>query len=87
LLATLIEEIKESPMKIQILEKWEKNALTCLKNDSKEIWGCVIKLSIYYDKYNICYCDIGSGPMCWEHYSLLLQPTRKKGKLLYVQTL
>jgi hypothetical protein len=78
---TLIEEIKDSPMKIQILEKWEHEVFAGLRNASKMIWGCVRQFSIDYDDEDMCYCDIGSGPICWENYSLLLQLAREKREI------
>ena len=46
------------------------------------IWGCIQQLSIDYDDEDMCYCDIGSGPVCWEHYSLLLQLAREKREIV-----
>ena len=80
--ASLIEEIKDSPIKIQILDKWEQKAFTGLINASKMIWGCVKQFSVDYDDEDMHYFDIGFGPVCWKHYSLLLQLAREKREIV-----
>jgi hypothetical protein len=48
----------------------------------KVIWGCVQQLSIEYEDEDMCYCDIASRPISWEHYSLLLQLAHEKREIV-----
>jgi hypothetical protein len=34
----------------------------------------------------MCYYDIGFGPVCWEHYALLLQLAREKDIVVCANT-
>jgi hypothetical protein len=77
---TLIEEIKESPLKFQVLDKWEKKALFGLTRTKEKLSQNRFEVTIDFDEDNLCYCDIGVGILIGEAYSLILQLTKEKGR-------
>jgi hypothetical protein len=68
----IIEDIKSSPLKIYILEKWERATFYGLSRDqvniSKGKYGAWIK----FDEDYLRYCHIGSRTLTWEIYDLIL---------------
>ena len=77
---TLIKQIQATPLKLQILERWEistfrsfENAQSKLKN-FKELW---IDCNEENDQ-PVWYVDIGEGNLTWSSYSLILQFGREE---------
>ena len=78
---TLIKNIQTSPCKLQILERWEKDAFQSFSNayqkisECKELWLCE-------DKNGEKYVDLCDGHLTWTSYNLILQYCRERGSII-----
>jgi hypothetical protein len=78
----LIEEIKEFPLKIMILEKWARTSYFGLNQVEEKLSRGWVGTWIEYDNDGLCYCDIGTGSLTWDSYALIQQLEKEKGKIV-----
>ena len=79
---SLIQQVNSSPMKIQILERWEKQAHKGLENAMRQLQQLnhVWVDTAYTDGRELYYVDIGPGFLTWNSYNLILQFCREQGE-------
>ena len=72
---SLIQQINASPMKIQILERWEKEAFKGLENSMHQLQKLnhVWIDTTYTYGIEFFYVDLGPGFLTWNSYNLILQ--------------
>jgi hypothetical protein len=80
--ATLISQIISSPLRIEILEKWEKGAFLGHDRAHDKLSRGRFDVCIDYDEFYMCYCDIGSGTITDESYQLFLLLVKEKGEVI-----
>ena len=71
---SLIQQVNSSPLKIQILEIWEKEAFKRLENALHQLQQLnhVWIDTTYTDGRELYYVDIGPGFLTWNSYNLIL---------------
>ena len=76
---SLIQQLNASPMKIQILERWEKEAFKSLENSLHQLQQLnhVWIDTSYIDGRELFYVDLGPGFLTWNSYNLILQFCRE----------
>ena len=81
---TLIKQIAASPLKLQILERWERSAFRSFENAQSKLKNCK-ELWINCNEENdlpVWYVDIGEGNLTWTSYSLILQFCREERSIV-----
>ena len=78
---TLIKNIQTSPCKLQILERWEKDAFQSFSNAYQKISECK-ELWLREDKNGEKYVDLCDGHLTWTSYNLILQYCRERGSII-----
>ena len=67
---TLIKHIHSSPLKLEIMERWEKDAFLSFADASAKIKNC---REIWVDEHDDeVYVDLGDGHLTWKSYNLIL---------------
>ena len=79
-----IRRIQSSPLKLDILERWEKEAFLSF-HDARE--KLIKNRDVWIDcnpekEGEVWYVDIGHGRLSWYTYSLILQFCREQGKVV-----
>ena len=79
-----IQRIQSSPLKLDILERWEKEAFLSF-HDARE--KLIKNRDVWIDcnpekEGEVWYVDIGHGRLSWYTYSLILQFCREQGKVV-----
>ena len=71
---SLIQQLNASPMKIQILERWEKEAFKRLENSLHQLQQLnhVWIDTAYKDGRELFYVDLGPGFLTWNSYNIIL---------------
>jgi len=78
---TLIKAIKESPLRLTILEKWERKAFRGLNHAVRQLQlpKHQIDVTVEDDMY---YIGLDSGIMFADTYQLILQVAREQGYVI-----
>ena len=71
---SLIQQVNASPLKIQILERWKKQAFKGLENAMHQLQQLnhVWVDTAYTDGRELYHVDIGLGLLTWNSYNLIL---------------
>ena len=78
----MIKNIQSSPMKLEILECWEKEAFVNFRDARDKLVHCREVWLDYEDQEQIWYVDIGQGHLTWTSYNLILQFCREEKKII-----
>ena len=81
---SLIQKVNASPLKIQILGRWEKQGFKGLENAPRQLkqLNHVWIDTAYIDGRELYYVDIGLGFLTWNSYNLILQFCREQGQII-----
>ena len=81
---SLIQQVNASPLKIQFLERWEKQAFKGLENSLHQLQQLnhVWIDAAYTARQELSYVDIGPGFLTWNSYNLILQFCREKEEII-----
>ena len=78
---TLVQNIQTSPCKLQILERWEKDAFQSFADAYPNISECR-ELWVGEDNNGEKYVDLCDGRLTWTSYNLILQYCRERGSII-----
>ena len=81
---TLIKQIQSSPLKIEIMERWEKDAYRSFENAQEKMKNCG---ELWIDRNEeedgpLWYVDIGDDNLTWTSYNLILRFCREQRNIV-----
>ena len=68
----MIQNIQTSPLKLTILERWDKEAFFSFADATGKLRDCSEVWIDYDDDEHLWYIDIGNGSLTWTSYNLIL---------------
>ena len=68
---TLIKQIQSSPLKLEILHRWEKDAFLNFEQAEEKLSQCR-EISVDHDDASNLYIDLGVGNLRWTSFNLIL---------------
>ena len=74
---TMIKNIQSSPLKLTILERWEKEAFFSFADATGKLRDCPEVWTDYDDTDHLWYIDLCAGNLTWTSYNLILQCCRE----------
>ena len=73
----MIQNIQTSPLKLTILERWEKETFFSFADATGKLRDCSEVWIDYDDDEHLWYIDLGNGSLTWTSYNLILQCCRE----------
>ena len=77
---TLIKQIQSSPLKLEILQRWEKDAFLSFEQAEKKLAECR-EICLDHDDESNIYIDLGAGNLRWTSFNLILQCCRENREI------
>lgn len=80
----MVQQVNASPLKIQILERWEKQAFKGLENALHQLRRPNHALidTAFTGGRDLFYVDIGPAFLTWNSYNLILELCREQGEII-----